>query len=111
MQEAFEKLKGNLISVSILAFPDFEKQVIVEIDASCAADTKFSQKKKDSKFYLVQLAGRTMNSSECNYFECERETLAIKFSLKKFRPYLLVQPFKLIKAHHNVQYTFKKLCL
>lgn len=41
-----------------------------------------------------------MNSAECNYLACKRETLAVIFAVKKFRVYLLSETlYKLVTDH------------
>ena len=48
-----------------------------------------AQKKEDGRIHPIPYASRTMNTSERKYSACEHEALAVIFSLKKFRVYLL----------------------
>lgn len=97
-------------SISMLTFPDFEQHCIIETDPSSVADGAIiSQKKEDGKLHAVQFASRTMDNFERSYSACEKEALAVKLALKKFRAYLLSpQPFKLIIDHHTLKYALKK---
>lgn len=50
-----------------------------------------------------------MNAAEKKYSTCEHESLAVIFSLKTFRLYLLSsKPFELIADHQALQYMSKK---
>lgn len=101
MLKAFEGLKLKLISPPVLAFPHIEEPFHFETDASSVAvGAALSQRKKDGKVHLVQYASRTITEAGGNYSACEREVLAVIFSLKKFRVYLLSTQKLRLSADH-----------
>lgn len=57
----------------------------------------------------VQYSIRTMTDAEKNYYTSEKESLAVIFSLSKFRVFLLSSiPFKLITYHQDLLFDIKK---
>jgi transposase InsO family protein len=89
-QQAFEQLRHRLVTAPILQPPDWEKPFHVYIDASafCIGAT-LSQLDENKKDHPIYFASRQMNPAEKNYTVTEREALAVVFSCKKFRHYLL----------------------
>ncbi len=110
MQLAFEKLKKALTTHPVLALPSFDKPFVVETDASnLAVGAVLAQKDEQGRLRPIQYASRTLNPAERNYSVCEREALAVVFSLKKFRDYLLgATEFKLSTDHAALQHAFNK---
>lgn len=110
MEVAFQDLKRKLTTPPLLAFPDFDLPFIVETDASCLSlGAVLAQKKEDDKIHPIQFASRTMTISEKKYATCEREALAVIFTLKKFRVYLLSSiPFTIVTDHQALGHAFQK---
>ena len=110
MQQTFDERRIKWTSPPVLAYPDFEKTVAVETDASSVSIVAvLAQKKEDWKIHPIQHASRTMNTSERNYFACEGEALAVNFALKKFHVYLLSStPLKLVTDHQALSCAFRK---
>ena len=80
--QAFNHCKELLTNSPILAYPDFSKQFKLTTDASnVAIGAVLSQSNKPIAFY-----SRTLNSAEKNYSTIEKELLAIKDSVARFRP-------------------------
>ena len=63
-----------------------------------------SQLDESGREHPIYYASRSLNEAEKNYSTFEREGLAIVFSLKKFRHYLLCQKFKLFTDHEALKY-------
>jgi len=84
--KAFEALKNALITAPILAFPNFEKDFIVQTDASGYALGGVLLQ-YDSKNLLRPLGfcSRKLNDTETRYSTTEREMLAIKFAFQQYR--------------------------
>ena len=94
--QAFNHCKELLTNSPILAYPDFSKQFKLTTDASnVAIGAVLSQSNKPIAFY-----SRTLNSAEKNYSTIEKELLAIKDSVARFRPYLYGQKF-IVECDHN----------
>lgn len=99
-QEAFEKLKGILISPPILAFPNFEKPFVLATDASgVGIGAVLKQKGDDGKERVVAYASRVLDDAERKYFPIERECLALKWACHVFRPYLFGTTFEVHTDH------------
>ena len=109
-RSSFEQLEQKLTTPLLLALPDFDVLFVVETDASSVAvGAVLAQKKKDGKIHPVKYASRTMNKTERDYSDCEREALAVIFAFEEVRVYLLsTQRFLLIMDHQFLQYAFKK---
>src|SRR5436190_4917647 len=99
-RECFEKCKTLLSNDPILKYPDFTKDFILTTDASnYAIGAVLSQKDKNNKDLPIAYISRTLNTHEINYSTIEKELLAIVWSTKQFRPYLLGHKFKIITDH------------
>lgn len=72
---------------------------MVETDASeVAVGAVLAQEREDGKIHPVDHASINMNDAEFWFYECEREALAVVFSLKKFILYQLSsKPFQIIR--------------
>ena len=60
------------------------------------------------KDYPVAFASRQLNAAEKNYTTTERECLAMIFSVKKFRHYLLLNPVRFYVDHIAIRYLVNK---
>ncbi|KII65508.1 Transposon Ty3-I Gag-Pol polyprotein [Thelohanellus kitauei] len=106
LQNCFETLKRSLCSTPMLLYPDLKKSFILDIDASgYAIGAVLSQHEKyGDKEYVIQYASRILNPAEVRYSVTKRELLAIVWSLKKFRPYLLGTEFTIRTDHQPLLY-------
>ena len=88
-QKAFEELRSRLISAPILAFPDYEKEFIVDTDASNdGIGAVLSQIQEDGNEKVITCASRVLSKPEWQYCVTRRELLAVVTFLKHFRHYL-----------------------
>ena len=77
-QEAFQCLKGKLTQAPVLYYPDFDKDFILETDASIhGLGSILSQVQSDGKMHPIAYASRALSPSEKNYSITELETLAV----------------------------------
>ena len=90
-QQSFDSIKELFISSNILQHfnPNFE--TCIETDSSSyGLGAVLLQRKSSSHSWLpVQFVSRTLNSSEKNYSQLEREGLSVIFGTSKFRNFLL----------------------
>ncbi|KII75119.1 Transposon Ty3-G Gag-Pol polyprotein [Thelohanellus kitauei] len=108
-QIAFDKMKDVLSCLPTLRYPEKGIQIILETDASnLALGAKISQVIKGVD-YPISFGSRILNRAERNYCTTDKEILAIIWSLKKFRPYLLGNKFVIRTDHNPLTYlsTFK----
>ncbi len=88
-EKAFQKLKDKLISNPILGKPLLDKAFIVSTDASAVAvGAVLAQKDEEGPEYVVQYASRALKGAELNYGITEKECLAVRWAIAKFRAYL-----------------------
>ena len=92
-QEAFDTLKKCLTSPPILAFPDFDKEFILQTDASGWGLGVVLTQIIDGKERVICYASRHLNQAEMKYPSIEKEALAIVFGIRYFRHYLADNPF------------------
>ena len=105
-QTAFTSLKQCLTTAPVLAYPIFgpDTEFIIETDASSfGLGAVLAQKQEDGLIHLVAYASRTLSPAEKNYGITEMETLAVVWSAKYFRPYIL--------GHHCIVFTDHSACL
>ena len=88
--EAFEQLKMCCMTVSVLAFVDFEKEFQLETDASLEGlGAMLSQKQIDGKWHPVTFGSQELKGGEAKYHSSKLEFLALKWAImEQFREYL-----------------------
>ena len=100
-EKNFNKLKQVLTKAPVLIYPDFEKEFILQTDASKGAlGAVLSQADENGKDHPIAFASRTCNKSEQNYSTTELESLAVVWAVEKFHNYLYGQKF-IIETDHN----------
>ena len=100
--EAFRALKQACMNSPVLAFADYMKDFLLEIDTSKEGlGAVLSQKQEDGRFYPVAYGSRALTTHEKNYHSMKLEFLALKWAvMEHFIEYLLYQPF-LVKTDNN----------
>ena len=88
--EAFDCLKAACLQAPILAFPDFGKPFLLEMDASGRGlGAVLSQKQADGQYHPIAYANRVMNETEQRYHSNKQEFLALKWAItEQFHEYL-----------------------
>lgn len=106
-QHAFDKIKGLVTQAPILQYFDSEKPIVIQCDASATGlGGVLLQNGRP-----VAFASRTLNSTEQNYAQIEKESLAILFSCARFEQYILGKPVTVESDHRPLQKIIKKLLL
>ena len=88
--EAFDRLKAACLQAPILAFPDFGKPFLLEMDASGKdLGAVLSQKQSDGQYHPIAYASHIMNETEQRYHSNKQEFLALKWAVtEQFHEYL-----------------------
>ncbi|KAF1316891.1 Pol protein, partial [Globisporangium splendens] len=91
VMNAFIDVKESLVRAPVLALPDHTKAFSVVCDASdFAIGCALMQKDDDGHERVVSYQSRLLKAAEKNYPVHDKELLAIKYALLKFRVHLLV---------------------
>ena len=99
-QEAFLRLKDLLCCFPVLRSPNFEKEFILQTDASdVGVAGVLSQLDEDNLEHPVAYYSRKLLPRETKYSTVEKECLAIRVVMHAFRVYLLGKPFQLQTDH------------
>ena len=92
-EEAMAELKRLLTSAPILGHPDFEKNFILEVDASFLGLGAVLSQQQDGKNVVISYASRSLRTHERNmnnYSSRKLELLALKWAMtEKFRDLLI----------------------
>ena len=100
--EAFWALKQACMNSPVLAFANYTKDFLLEMDASQEGlGAVLSQKQEDGQFHPVAYGSWALTTHEMNYHSTKLEFLALKWAVTEhFKEYLLYQPF-LVKTDNN----------
>lgn len=99
-EQAFKSLKDHLCSDPVLQSPNFEKQFVLQTDASNRGiGSVLSQCDEQGQDHPVAFYSRKLLPREEKYSTVEKECLAIKESIHHFRTYLLGRQFKVETDH------------
>ncbi|KAE9292797.1 hypothetical protein PF008_g24972 [Phytophthora fragariae] len=104
-QQAFEAIKSSLQSAPTLALPDDDRPFSVVCDASdFAIGCAMLQVDADGRERVVSFQSRQLKAAEKNYPVHDKELLAMKYALVKFRVHLLgQQPFVIYTDHASLR--------
>ena len=97
-QKSFDALKLALATAPVLGYPNFNREFILETDASLRElGAVLSQVDEDGKVHVIAYASQTLIPSKKsihNYSSAKIQLLALKWAVtKKFRDYLLGSKF------------------
>lgn len=107
--QAFEGIKTSLTEAPILALADQDKPFSVVCDASdFAIGCALLQTDDEGKERVISYQSRQLKSAERNYPVHDKELLAMKYALVKFRVYLLgSKPFVIYTDHASLRTAVK----
>jgi hypothetical protein len=106
-QRAFVRLKRAFTEAPVLAPFDWEKEIILETDASDYVSAGvLSQYGDDAVLRPVAFFSKKHSLTECNYEIYDKELLAIIRCFEEWRPELegTSSPIKVITDHKNLEY-------
>ncbi|GJU01293.1 putative mitochondrial protein [Tanacetum coccineum] len=100
-QSAFDKLKQAMISAHVLALPDFDKEFIVETDASGVGIGAVLIQGG----HPIENLSKTLSAKHQLMSTYEKEFLAVILALERWRGYLLDRNFKIKTDHFSLKYS------
>ena len=108
-QKAFDALKLALTTAPVLGYPDFNREFILETDASLRGlGGVLSQIDENGKVHVIAYASWTLRPSEKsmhNYSSAKLELLALRWAVTKiFRDYLLWSKFTVYTDNSPLAY-------
>ena len=106
----FRKLKEQLVRELVLAAPDLDKKIWMEVDMSDYVTVGIlSMECKDGLWRLVAFLSKSLNETERNYEIYDKEMLAIVRGLENWRHLLEGAHFKfeIWTDHKNLEYFMK----
>ena len=106
-QDAFEALQSAFTSAPILRHFDYEKEIIVETDASDYVSAGImSQYDDEGILHPVAFFSKKHSPAECNYEIYDKELMAIIRCFEEWRPHLEGSgiPVKVLSDHKNLEY-------
>ena len=105
-EESLRDLKEQITKPPVLQFPDFTQPFVLTTDASDYAVGSILSQGDIGQDKPIAFASRTLNKAEINYSTVEKELLAIVWSCKHFRPYLLGRTFTVVTDHKPLTWIF-----
>ncbi|KAL6467387.1 hypothetical protein MHYP_G00251910 [Metynnis hypsauchen] len=107
-ESAFQSLKCKLVESPVLAYADFRKPFIVEVDASHGGLGAVLSQEQGGRVCPIAYASRSLKPTERNmdnYSSMKLELLAVKWAVtEKFREYLLGNCFTLLTDNNPLCY-------
>ena len=106
-QAAFDQLKNVFATAPILRHFDYEREIIVETDASDYVSAGIlSQYNDDGILHPVAFYSKKHSPAECNYEIYDKELLAIIRAFKEWRPHLggSSHPIQVLTDHKTLEY-------
>ena len=103
--KAFNLLKEKLSSAPLLVHPDYNREFIVQCDASqCGVGALLAQADGLGNERPIAFMSQKLNKAQRNYSVTELECLAVVLAVKKFRPYIEGHPFKVVTDHSALKW-------
>ena len=97
--QAFAKVKSELMKPTVLALFDVNADLKVSADASSFGLGAVLLQNSNSRWQPVAFASRVMSDTERRYAQVEKEALAITWACEKFSTYILGKKFMIETDH------------
>ena len=109
-KKVFKELKEKFTKELVLAAPDLDKKMRMEVDVSdYATEEVLSMKYEDGKWRLVAFLSKSLNKTERNYKIHDKEMLVVIRGLENWQHLLegVKYKFKVWTDHKNLGYFMK----
>ena len=88
----------------ILAYPQFDLEFLLFTDANNYGIGAILSQIQNEQEVVIAYASRHLKAPELKYVTVEKEALAVIFGIKRFKHYLLDNPFTVISDHCTLQW-------
>ena len=104
-ENSFSRLKLLLCSAPILCYPRFDREFILQTDASdFGVGAVLSQVDDDGREKVVAYASKALSARQKKFSATEKEAYAIVFGTQQFRVYLLGLHFQIVTDHNALRW-------
>lgn len=103
-RDSFKKLKAAITSAPVLSFYDKDKDLVLSVDSSRDALGACIMQEG----HPIAYASRSLNRTEQNYAQIEKEMAAIVFGATKFHDYIYGRPVTVESDHKPLESIMKK---
>ena len=98
-ESAFNDIKQEISSSSVLAHYDPNKEILLSADSSSYGLGSLIRQKHGDTWRPVAFASRSLSEAECRYAQVEKEALALTWACEKFSNYLIGTKFHIETDH------------
>ena len=110
VRNVFHQLKKAVMSAPVLAYPDPNKEYLLETDTpKLSLGAVLSQKQSHRRYHPMAFRSRVLHGVEVNYHSTKLEFLAMKCSIEHFHTYLLGHCFKVCTDNNPLTYWINEL--
>ena len=106
--EAFESIKGKLISTPVIVAPEWGKEFEIMREASDYAMGAMLGQRGSKVFKVIYYSSKTFNEAQEIYSTIGKEMMAEVFACEKFRPYILGSQCIVYTDHAALRYRIGK---
>ena len=104
-ESSFSRLKSLLCSAPILCYPRFDREIILQTDASdFGVGVVLSQIDYKRPEKVVAYGSKALSARQKKFSATEKEACAIVFGTQQFRVYLLGRHFHLVTGHNALRW-------
>lgn len=100
--EAWERVKECLVTAPILTRPDFEREFVIQTDASDFGIGAVLTQESDDGEKVICYLSRSLTQQERKFSTTEKECLAVLWAIEKLRPYVEGSHFTVITDHYSL---------
>ena len=105
-QAAFQRLKDILMGPEVMAYPVDDGEFIVDCDVSDSGIGAVLSQVQDGVERVIAYGSRTLKKAEQNYCVTDKELLALKFFVERYKHYLLGRHFLVRTDHQALKWLF-----
>ncbi|XP_055585110.1 uncharacterized protein LOC129737961 [Uranotaenia lowii] len=104
---SFQELKTVLTSAPVLANPDFEKQFMIESDASDNAVGAALVQMQEGETRVIGYFSKKLSATQRKYSAVEKECLGVLLAIDNFKHYVEGTRFKVVTDARSLLWLFK----